>query len=253
MFLRSTDADLFVTSFGRGPRTFVAHGGWVGSGELWLQPFERLSAQWRTVTYDHRGTGASVSRAAKITFDLLVSDLFRVLDALQIEQCVLAGESSGSLVVLEAALRQPERFTGLVLVDGRAESSNSAGAAHFIDGCKTDFEATMDAFVRACVTEAGADAERRWAKQIVMRSSGAEAVDLMESMWTARVAHRLEQIKQPTLLIHGRHDAITPVSASEEMARRIPNASLVVIEGAGHVPVITRPDAVVMAIEEFFA
>ncbi len=253
MFLRSDDADLFVTSFGRGPRTFVAHGGWVGSGELWLQPFEKLSERWRTVTYDHRGTGATVSRAEKITFELLVSDLFRVLDFLEIGQCVLAGESSGSLVVLEAALRQPERFTGLVLVDGRAASSNTAGAARFVAGCKTDFEATMDAFVRACVTEQDVDAEMRWAKQIVMRSSGPAAVDLMESMWTAQVSERLGQIAQPTLLIHGRHDAITPLSASEEMAQQIPNARLVVIEGAGHVPVITRPDEVVSAIEDFFA
>lgn len=252
MFLRSDDADLFVTSFGRGPRTFVAHGGWVGSGELWLQPFERLSETWRTVTYDHRGTGATVNRSGKITFELLVDDLFRVLDNLKIEECVLAGESSGVLVVLEAALREPTRFTGLVLVDGRANSSNTAGAARFIAGCKSNFEATMDAFVRACVTEKDADAELRWAKQIVMRSCGPAAVDLMESMWTARVSDRLEQIAQPTLLIHGRNDAITPLSESQEMARRIKNSRLVVVEDAGHVPVITRPVEVVRAIEEFF-
>jgi len=54
-------------------------------------------------------------------------------------------------------------------------------------------------------------------------------------------------------LIHGRNDAITPLSASEEMSRLIPNAKLVVIEDAGHVPVITRPDQVVDAIEDFFA
>ena len=36
------------------------------------------------------------------------------------------------------------------------------------------------------------------------------------------------------------------------MARRIPNAKLVVIEDAGHVPVITRPDQVAEAINSFF-
>lgn len=251
MFLKTEDCDLFVASFGQGPRTFVAHGGWVGSGELWLPPFERLSRHWRTITYDHRGTGATVTRG-KISFDALVADLFRVLDALEIRTCVLAGESSGALVVLEAALRQPERFSGLVLVDGRAESSNTAGAARFIQGCKTDFEATMGAFAKACVTDSNAEAEMRWARQIAMRSNGPAAVELMESMWTAQVAHRLGEIAQPTLLIHGRNDLITPVSASEDMAKAIPNARLVVIEDAGHVPVITRPDAVAAAIDDFF-
>ena len=49
MFLKTKDADFFVTSFGKGHRTFAAHGGWVGSGELWFPPFERLSRNWRTV------------------------------------------------------------------------------------------------------------------------------------------------------------------------------------------------------------
>lgn len=252
MFLKTQDADFFVSAFGPGPRTFVAHGGWVGSGELWLQPFETLSRRWRTVTYDHRGTGATVNRAEKITFELLVDDLFRVLDALEIEQCVLAGESSGAIVVLAAALRQPERFSGLVLVDGRASSSNTAGAARFIEGCRTDFPATMDAFVRACVTEKDAEAEFRWARQITLRSNGPEAIQLMEAMWTARVEERLGEIRQPTLLLHGRNDAITPLAMSEEMARRIPNAKLVVFDDAGHVPVITRAGQVARAIDEFF-
>lgn len=253
MFLKAPDADLFVTAVGGGKRTFVAHGGWVGSGELWLLPFERLSASWRAITYDHRGTGATENRAPRITFDLLVDDLFRVLDALKVDQCVLAGESSGALVVLEAALRQPERFSGLVLVDGRASSSNTAGAARFIEGCKSNFPDTMDAFVAACVTESDCEAEKRWAKQIVMRSNGPDAVQLMEAMWSARVEERLGQIRQPTLLMHGRGDVITPVAMSEDMAKRIPQAKLVVIEDAGHVPVITRPEVVAREIEAFFA
>lgn len=252
MFLKSKDADFFITAMGQGKRTFVAHGGWVGSGELWLPPFEHLSQRWRTVTYDHRGTGATVNRASPITFELLVDDLFRILDEMKIDRCVLAGESSGALVVLEAALRQPDRFEGLVLVGGRASSSNTAGAARFIDGCKVDFDATMDAFVEACIPEQDADAEKRWSKQIVKRSNGTEAVQLMEAMWTARVEDRLEQIAQPTLLIHGRHDRITPVAMSEEMATRIPRFKLVVLEDAGHVPVITRAADVAREIEGFF-
>ena len=253
MFLKSDDADLFVTSFGSGPRTIVAHGGWVGSGELWQAPFEQLSHRWRTVTYDHRGTGATVNRAPSITFDLLVSDLFRVLDALRIDTCVLAGESSGAFVVLEAALRQPERFSGLVLVDGRYQGGKSAGAARFIEGCKANFEATMEMFVNACVPDDNCDAERRWGKQIVMRSDGPSAVQLMECLEPVQLEQRLTGIHLPTLLIHGSRDIITPITSSQNLAQRLANSKLVTIEGAGHVPTITRPAEVVRAIEEFFS
>lgn len=252
MFLKSADADLFVTSFGKGPRTLVAHGGWVGSGELWQLPFEQLSRSWRCVSYDHRGTGASVNRASKISFELLVDDLFRVLDAQQIETCVLAGESSGACVVLEAALRQPQRFSGLVLVDARYLGGLTAGARRFIDGCKTDFEATMQMFVDACIPEPDCAAERRWAGQIVMRSSGPDAVQLMECLEVVQVEGRLQQIALPTLLLHGTADAITPLENSQNLAQKIRNSRLVTIEGAGHVPTMTRPAEVVRAIEDFF-
>ena len=252
MFLKSDDADLFVTAFGAGPKTIVAHGGWVGSGELWQQPFEQLSRTWRTVTYDHRGTGATVNRAPAITFELLVNDLFRVLDALKIETCVLAGESAGAFVVLEAALRHPERFTGLVLVDGRYQGGKSVGATRFIEGCKANFAATMEMFVNACTPDENCDAERRWSKQIVMRSNGPDAVQLMECLEPVQLEDRLPSIKQPTLIIHGTLDVITPLANSQNLARLIPNSRLVTIEGAGHVPTVTRPDEVVKAIDELF-
>jgi aminoacrylate hydrolase len=253
MFLRYPDADIFATSFGAGARTLVAHGGWVGSGEMWLPPFEHLSRHWRTVTYDHRGTGSTRNHAPVISFDMLVNDLFRVLDTLKIESCVLAGESSGALVVLEAALRQPKRFEGLVLVGGRASSSPSAGATRFIEGCKADFNATMDAFVEACITELDAEAEKHWGRKIVKRSNGPEASQLMEAMWSARVEDRLGDIVQPTLLIHGRNDRINPLAMSEAMAARIPRAKLVVLEDAGHVPVITRGEVIARAVHAYFA
>jgi len=74
------------------------------------------SRQWRTVAYDHRGSGATVAPVASITAEQLVDDLFAVLDAYGIDHCVLAAESSGALTALSAALAQPARIKGLALV-----------------------------------------------------------------------------------------------------------------------------------------
>lgn len=252
MFLKSEDADLFVSSFGQGATTLVAHGGWVGSGELWLQPFEILSRSWRCITYDHRGTGATIHRGGPITSDLLLDDLFRVLDALRIESCVLAGESSGAMTVLQAALRAPERFSGLVLVDPRYQGGRSEGAARLLAGCRTDFAATMSAFVDACTPEPDSAAERSWGKRIVMRSNAEQAVQLMECVEHLQLEQRLPEIRVPTLLIHGTRDVITPLENSKVIAAAIPGAHLVTLEGAGHVPTLTRPAAVAEAIQSRF-
>lgn len=80
--------------------------------------FGTLSQTWRTVGIDHRGTGATVASTENVTVAQMADDLLAVLDAMEIEDCVLAAESSGVAVALTAAQQQPERFTGLVLSGG---------------------------------------------------------------------------------------------------------------------------------------
>lgn len=252
MYLKTADVSMFVQSFGNGQQTIVAQGGWVGSGELWLPVFEKLSKSWRTVTYDHRGTGATISREPRITFDLLVSDLFFVLDRLEVKRCVLAGESAGAAVVLEAALQQPDRFSGLILVDGRYTGERTPQRERLIQGCRHDFASTMSAFVDACVPEEDCEAEREWGKKIVMRSSADAAIALLECMEGIDIESRLEQLSMPALVIHGSRDAITPLASSQKLAASLPRSTLALIEGAGHVPTVTRPDQLVAKIEEFF-
>ena len=253
MFLKTADADIFVNDFGQGgSTTVVAHGGWVGSGELWLQPFEQLSRLWRCITYDHRGTGATRHRGPPIAPGILVDDLFRVLDALRVERCILAGESMGGVTVLQAVLRSPERFGGLVLVGARYQGQLSEGARKLVAGCKADFPATMRGFVNACVPEEDCEAERDWALRIVMRSNPQDAAQLLECMGDVDLAPRLREITVPTLLIHGRRDVIRPMSDSEFLHANIAGSRLVPIENAGHVPTITRPVTVASEIEAFF-
>jgi pimeloyl-ACP methyl ester carboxylesterase len=252
MFLKTADAEILIQSFGGASRTLVAHGGWVGSGELWMQPFEHLSRSWRTITYDHRGTGATVSSAPRITFDLLVDDLFRVLDHCGVETCVLAGESAGAAVVLEAALRRPERFTGLVIVSGRYVGDRTPQRDRLLEGCRTNFAATMDAFVDACVPEEDCAAERAWGRQIVKRSNSRAAVELMECMEGIDIDSRLSRIRHRCLVLHGTRDVITPMASSERLASALPNAKLVIADGAGHVPTVTRPQWVAEQIDRFF-
>ena len=253
MFIKSSDVDLLVTAFGPGPRVIVAHGGWVGSSEMWCGPFETLSRSWRTVSYDHRGSGSTRHTAPRITFDLLVDDLFRVLDALKIDTCVLAAESMGAMVALAAALRSPERFSGLVIVDGRYIGGRTPAQDRLMAGCRDDFAATMKAFVDACIPETDCDAERAWARRIVMRSDADAAVQMLECAADVELESRLSSITQPTLVLHGNRDAIVPLAVAEQLVASIPSAKLVIADGAGHVPTITRPQWIAEQIAAFFA
>lgn len=260
MFIDVAGHRLFALSFAAGPRTFLTQGGWIGSSEVWLPTLELLSPRWRTVAFDHRGAGATAVPVDAITYDALVDDLVRVMDALGIERGVVGGESAGAQVVLHAALRRPERFSGLVLVDGAAGVSPPGSAAAPSSGGPStwpgaDHAARLRWFVERCTPEPDVEHIRRWGHSILLRASP-EAAERLWGIGAAAapdLAARLGEIRVPTLLLRGSADVLVPPGAMEYLAAQLPHSKLVIVEGAGHVPIMTRPHAVAGAIEDFFA
>ena len=250
MFIPAGGHLLNAVAFGSGPRTFVAHGGWVGSWELWQQPFELMQGEWRCIAYDHRGSGASTAPPHDVHPEGLVEDLFTVLDHYGVDRCVIAGESMGALTVIEAVLRRPDRFEGLVLVDAVTETS---GEATDRSPVRDDYAAYVHAFVDASAPEADSEHLRRWGRQILLRADPDAAARMFETHDVPRLAPDLGAIAVPTLVIHGSLDVIVPTSVGRATAARSRTPSFVVIDGAGHVPTLTRPAQVAEAIDAWAA
>ncbi len=251
MFLDIGGLRINTVSFGAGPPALLAHGGWIGSWELWQQPFELLSPRWRTVAYDHRGTGATKCDPADITPAGLVADLFAVMDALSIDRCVLAGESSGSLTVVPALLQHPERFSALILVSAVCKAPLSPGRAAFRQALGDNYRAAIAGFVDACTPEPDVAHLRAWGRDILHRAGPEQAIQLLDIQFDSDLTPLLPGIAVPTLIIHGANDALAPIEQARLMAQVIPNSRMIVMEQTGHVPTVTRPVEVTAIIEDF--
>ena len=253
MFIPTQNVQLFSAAFGNpSAPAIVGIGGWIGSWELWLPPFALLSQSWYTVGYDHRGSGATICPPEAITFEGLVEDVFTVMDAYGLENCILAGESAGASVALGAALKNPERIAGLVLVDGAYSSNAARRDSPFLQGLKQAYTQTLAAFVEACVPEPDSGTIKRWGRQIIDRASPENAIALYEMMGGVDLRSEVPKVRQPTLIIHGDKDMIAPLEDAHFLQQNLPNSRLVILEGAGHVPTLTRPQAVAEAIQSFF-
>jgi pimeloyl-ACP methyl ester carboxylesterase len=252
MFISKGNTKIFSTAFGsKANPVILAIGGWVGSWELWAEPFSILSQDWYTIAYDHRGTGATITPVETITYDNLVEDVFTVLDAYQVDRCVLAAESAGALTALGAARKQPDRISGLVIVDGLFYFSSSEGDP-FLAGLRENYEATIDQFIEACVPEADSDHLKGWGKKIINRASQQAAIALYLSNGQVDLRPELPLLSQPTLILHGEADTIVPVTAAQHLAQTLPHAKLVLLKGAGHVPTMTQPAKIAEKIADFF-
>jgi pimeloyl-ACP methyl ester carboxylesterase len=251
-YVPAEEARLWTVAFGPGDGpALVAVGGWIGSWELWAGPFGKLSARWRVVGFDHRGTGATISSAASISHERLVDDIFVVLDAHGIDRCVLAGESAGAGVVISAAARHPERVAGLVLVDGFIPTGPRRNDDPFALSLRSDFAGTIDRFVEACLPDPEADALRHWGRLMLYRSTPEHAI----ALYCAAVDPRddLQHVRAPALVIHCDGDRMAPLEDGRALATGLPNATLRVLTGTEHVPTMTRPGEIAALIEEWQA
>lgn len=178
---------------------------------------------------------------------------------------VLAGHSMGGRVALEVCRKAPERVSHLILLDtgfrakaeGEAGAKEEAGRFALLEKARKDGMRAMglqwvqgmvhpDRLADATLIEAIlAMIERKtpdiFAAQINALLNRPDATPVMQALAC------------PTLLICGREDSWSPLTRHEEMAEIIPGASLRVIEQAGHMSTMERPEAVSAAIKQWLA
>lgn len=257
MFLDIDGNKVFTLSFGSGQRTILAHSGWVGNVEDWIATLAPLSETFRTVVYDHRGTGETRVPVERITAEALVDDVFAVMDALSIKRCILAGFSRGVVTVLRAALRNPERFEGLILMNGTGGVQlPGAAPAQRVPVSQWPGESHRDRlrwFIERCTPEPDSEHIRRWGLNILSRAEP-EAAEKLFTLEAEAVdwASELPQLRIPTLLLHGEKDFACNIETQRYIQSLIPVCKLVVLEGSGHVPAMTRPMEVAAEIKRYF-
>jgi pimeloyl-ACP methyl ester carboxylesterase len=215
------------------------------------------------VRYDHRDTGRSSTcppGRPDYTGDDLVADAARVLDGHGIGRTHVVGVSMGGALAQVLALDFPDRVASLVLM-----STSPAGPAPDLPPPTDAYraflaEAEADASdpASAVVAEARAIAGERPFDEAAVRAlverdiararNPASAQNHMLVEGGAPWRHRLDDIRVPTLVIHGSADPMFPLGHGRALAAEIDGARLLVLDGAGHGLAPADHDEVVRAI-----
>ena len=210
--------------------------------EMWDPQIEALQKRFRVIAYDLRGHGRSGAGDGQYTLEFFVDDLLGLLDHLKIERAVLCGLSMGGYIALRTVERNPERVRGLILADTQAKADSNeaklkrAAAIKSVkaNGVKDYAEAFVKSVFAPQTFTNNKPAIEKIRRIIEANSPLGICGALLALASRTETTEALYSIKVPTLILVGEHDALTPLSASQEMHNKIPNSEIHVIANAAH-------------------
>jgi len=172
-----------------------------------------------------------------------------VIDQMPAEKFALAGLSLGGMLAVEIMQFAADRVTKLALLDTGMRSQSEAERAIRRARIRLANEGHFELVLGMQMTRF-IPAYRLTDKPLVdevMTMCGEVGVEIykrQEELAAIRVDRRpdLQRIKCPTIVVCGRDDAATPLFLSEEMAKAIPAAALVVVEQCGHLVTMEKPE-----------
>ena len=227
---------------------------------LWRDQTEMLAATHRVVAPDLRGFGESaVGGEDAATMEEMARDVAALMDELRIERAILGGLSMGGYVALAFCRLFSRRVRALVLADTRPQSDTEEGRRNRDVMARLALDEGMGAIAEAMLPKLLAPATHMKNPQAVARvremilSTKPEAAAAALRGMAVRQDHTnwLQNVLQPTLIVVGSEDQLTPPADSETMRGEIRGSRLEVIEGAGHVSNVERPREFNQALTKF--
>lgn len=236
---------------GDGPPVVLVHG-LASRGEDWVGLLPTLAKSHRVYAIDLLGYGGSDRpRGADYSIAMETELVRGFLDSLHIDRTDLAGVSMGGWIALKLAAEHPERVRKLVLIDSAGFNfpttlTVDSFMPHNIEelqkliNLQTDRAPHIPAFVARDFLRV--NREHAWIlkAQLTSMLSGR---DLMDG--------RVSTVTMPTLLLWGTRDQLTPYPLALRMQRELPNATLVTLNGCGHLAIIDCKETAWPAIEKF--
>ncbi|HEX7663484.1 MAG TPA: alpha/beta fold hydrolase [Polyangiaceae bacterium] len=236
-----------------GPAVVLAHG-LLFDRTMWAGQIEPLIALGARVLFaDNPGHGQS-EVPPPFSLDDHARAFVDALDGWKVEKAAIVGLSWGGMLGMRVAIAVPNRVTSLVLADTTAGEEPRVNRVKY--RALASFEKHLGLpeimakksiapllFSKATLTRDPATFDR-WYRRVVgyprlglYRAAKAVVIE------RPTIVPKLGEIQAPTLVLCGQDDVAQPIEESRNIANGIPNATLKVVEGCGHMSALENPTA----------
>jgi pimeloyl-ACP methyl ester carboxylesterase len=243
---------------GRGAPVVLLHA-FPLARSMW-RPQLALQDACRLITPDLPGFGGSAPLGTPPTVEAVAEQVAALLDRIAPrEKVILGGLSMGGYVAFAFVRKYADRLRGLILCDTKAEPDDETAKANRDKLIEFASKYPPSAVVEQMLPKLLGPqtmASRPEVVEEVKRIGSAQrpagivgALRMLRDRPDSRPT--LTTVRVPTLIVVGRDDALTPVAVSESMAAQVHGSRVEVIDGAGHLSNLERPDAFNATVRAF--
>jgi len=246
----------YVWRAGAGESLLLLHGGWGGAEMHWSAMWDALAREYRVLAPELPGVAYESSWVPQ-SFEQAAEWLEKVMDASGIGEAYIVGNSFGAALASRVASRSPERCRGLILIDGGPPPRVPAVVRRLLRRRRPrqvlGVALRRGAWTPAALEKSFSQPVRAPAElREVLNQPHPRAFPVVRD-----IVARLDVPAQPprvrTLVIWGEQDRLagsTP-KAARRLVRSLPNAHLVMLRDAGHLPQVEQPGEFVLAVRRF--
>jgi len=265
MRVQVNDIEIACESAGQGRPLLLIAG--VGYGAwFWHKIAPGLAEHFQVITFDNRGAGGTSQPDGPYTVPLLAADAAGLLDALNVRDALVMGHSLGGFVAQELCLSRPDLVGKLILAATNHGGPSVIPITPQALGVLLNRTGDPVELVKRGIAIAAAPGLAERQPQVIQElldyrfthpvppaqyQAQVAAGAGMGLLTDEQVTERMSRIRVPVLVLFGEHDQVVPPGNADLMARKLPNAQIKFVPGAGHIFPIEAPEATVQAIVEF--
>jgi pimeloyl-ACP methyl ester carboxylesterase len=271
-FIEVNGLNVHYKIYGQGEPTFILLHGFGASLFSWREVTEPLSKLGTVIAYDRPAFGLTErplewEGESPYSQNSQVELVIGLMDALEIEEAILVGNSAGGTVSMLTALKYPQRIQSLILVDPAVYAGGGAPAwirplfgtpqmDHLGPLLARQLQAQGVEFIKTAwhdPSKITPDIFEGYQKPLQVENWDKALWQLTVASQESGLVERLTEITIPTLVITGDDDRIVPTEQSLRLAKELPNAVLSIIPQSGHLPHEESPIEFMKAVIEFLS
>jgi len=217
----------------------------------WDELASLLENEFDLILPDLRGFGQSTAVESQYTITDMADDLAGLLDHLGIEKTALAGHSMGGYAALSFAKKYPQRVSGLALISSQAAGDPPERKEGRYKTAAEVAEKGVGVVVEAMTSKLSANADvQAFVRGVIGGQKPLGVIGALKAMAEREDFMRhIPSFDFPLVLIHGDADALIPLERSQEIKAVLPASQIVVIQGAGHMPMMEFAKATAEALK----